>query len=152
LIQEELFKIAQQRSDTHKDHASQRVLSEDYNIVGISGEAAFAEDFSLEVDKSIKPSGDNGIDFLLPLYFTVDVKTAKKAYNLLLEEGKVLSDIYVLADYNEGDTFLVGWEWGKVLKQAPTKDFGYGVINHYIPAEELRPMRELYIKSLNYSH
>ena len=152
MLQGEIFEIARQRSDTHKDHASQRVLSEDYNVVGISGEAAFAEDFSLEVDKSIKPSGDNGIDFLLPLYFTVDVKTAKKAYNLLLEEGKVLSDIYVLADYNEGDTFLVGWEWGKILKQAPTKDFGYGVINHYISAEELRPMRELYIKSLNYSH
>ena len=94
----------------------------------------------------------NGIDFLLPLYFTIDVKTAKKAYNLLLEEGKVLSDIYVLADYNGGDTFLVGWEWGKILKQAPTKDFGYGVINHYIASEELRPMRELYNKSLNYSH
>ena len=124
MLQGEIFKIAQQRSDTHKGHASQRVLSEDYNVVGISGEAAFAEDFSLEVDKSIKPSGDNGIDFLLPLYFTVDVKTAKKAYNLLLEEGKVLSDIYVLADYNEGDTFLVGWEWGKILSKHQLRILG----------------------------
>ena len=49
-------------------------------------------------------------------------------------------DIYVLADYNEGNSILLGWEWGKTLIQAPTKDFGYGVINHYIPAEDLRPI------------
>jgi hypothetical protein len=33
--------------------------------------------------------------------------------------------------------------WGRVLKQAPTRDFGYGVMNHYIASEKLRPMSEL---------
>ena len=143
---QELSRIAQQRTDTHTGHASQRILSEDYNLIGVSGEAAFAEDFGLKVDDSVKPAGDYGVDFILGLNFTVDIKTAKQPFNLLLEEGKNAVDIYVLADYNEGDTFLVGWEWGKVLEKAPTKNFGHGVISHYIPAKELRPMEELFVR------
>ena len=138
-----LHRIAEQRSSTHIGHASQRILSEDYNLIGVCGEVAFGREFNLEIDDSVKPAGDNGIDFVLGLQFSVDVKTAKLPYNLLLEVGKPVSDIYVLADYNDGDTKLVGWEWGLKLSQAPTKDFGYGVINHYIPAENLRPMSEL---------
>ena len=138
-----LHRIAEQRSYTHIGHASQRILSENYNLIGVCGEDAFAKEFNLEIDDSVKPAGDNGTDFFLGLHFSVDVKTAKLPYNLLLEVGKPVSDIYVLADYNDGDTKLVGWEWGRKLSQAPTKDFGYGVINHYIPAENLRPMSEL---------
>ena len=138
-----LLEIAQQRSGTHVGHKSQRVLSKDYNLVGVCGEDAFADEFGLEVDDSIKPSGDKGVDFVLTLPFTVDVKTAKLPFNLLLEVGKPVVDIYVLADYNEGNSILLGWEWGKTLSQAPTKDFGYGVINHYIPAEDLRPISTL---------
>jgi hypothetical protein len=147
-----LLEIAQQRSGTHVGHKSQRVLSKDYNLIGICGEDAFADEFGLEVDDSIKPSGDKGIDFTINLMcdhdlhpepFTVDVKTAKLPYNLLLEVGKPVVDIYVLADYNETNSFLLGWTWGKILSKAPTRSFGYEVINHYIPAEELRPISEL---------
>ena len=143
LINENLFRIAEQRSNTHIGHASQRILSRDYNLIGVCGEDAFAREFNLEVDDSVKPSGDKGTDFILDLHFTVDVKTAKLPHNLLLESGKPISDIYVLADYNNGDAKLIGWEWGLKLSQAPTRDFGYGVINHYIPADNLRPMEEL---------
>jgi len=142
-MEEELFRIAQQRTDTHAGHASQRILSEDYNLIGVCGENEFANLFDLDIDDSVKPSGDKGIDFVLALNFSIDVKTAKLPYNLLLEVGKPVADIYVLADYNDGDTFLIGWEWGKILSQAPTKDFGYGVINHYIPADDLRSIEEL---------
>ena len=150
-MKEELLKIAEQRSTTHIGHASQRVLSKDYNVVGVSGEFAFGDKFNLKVDDSIKPSGDKGVDFVLDLIvdeeqrnFTVDVKTARLPYNLLLEVGKPVVDIYVLADYNNGDSILLGWEWGVKLSQAPSRDFGYGVINHYISALDLRPMEELY--------
>ena len=71
-----------------------------------------------------------------------------KPHDLLLEVGKPVADIYVLADYNDGDPYLLGWEWGKNLSQAPTRDFGYGVINHYIPAEELRSLDELLNRSI----
>jgi len=144
-----LLQIAQQRSGTHVGHKSQRILSSDYNMVGVCGEDAFADEFGLKIDDSIKPAGDKGIDFTLSLPFTVDVKCAKLPFNLLLEVGKPVVDIYVLADYNDSfnkelsSSILLGWEWGKVLAKSPTKDFGYGVINHYIPAEDLRPISEL---------
>ena len=147
-MNQNIVRIAEQRSNTHIGHASQRILSEDYNLIGVCGEDAFAKEFNLEVDDSIKPSGDNGTDFVLNLGFSIDVKTAKLPYNLLLEVGKPVADIYVLADYNNGDTKLIGWEWGLRLSQAPTKDFGYGVINHYIPAGNLRPMGELKRRSV----
>ncbi len=55
-----------------------------------------------------------------------------------------MADIIVLAQYHDNDSATcIGWEWGMVLKHAPKKDFGYGIINHYIPAEKLRPMDEL---------
>jgi hypothetical protein len=146
-MEQDLLRIANQRSRTHVGHASQRVLSEDYNIIGVAGEFAFAEKFNLQVDDSIKPSGDKGVDFILDLSFTVDVKTARLPYNLLLEVGKPVVDIYVLAAYKNGSSTLLGWEWGKNLSVAPKKDFGYGVINHYIAASNLRPIEELYERS-----
>jgi len=35
---------------------------------------------------------------------------------------------------------LIGWERRQTLQAAPSKDFGYGVINHFIPAQNLLPM------------
>ena len=83
-MDEYLEGIARQRSDTHKSHASQRILSNEYNLIGVYGESAFARMFNLPIDDSIKPCGDNGVDFVLGLNFTVDVKTAKLPFNLLL--------------------------------------------------------------------
>ena len=66
--------------------------------------------------------------------FVVDVKAANKPLNLIVEVGKVKAEtIYILARAIglEGAQ-LLGWEWGRSLLQAPRRDFGYGVINHYI--------------------
>ena len=144
----DLQEIADQRSDSHIGHESQRILGEDHDLVGVSGETIFAKYFGLKINDEIKPEGDDGVDFLLGLNFTVDVKTARNPYNLIVEVGKPVADIYVLADYNDGDPYLLGWEWGKNLSQDPTRDFGYGVINHYIPAEELRSLDELLNRSI----
>ena len=150
LEEADLTEIAAQRSGSHIGHESQRILGENHDLVGVSGEAIFAKYFGLKMNDEIKPEGDDGIDFLLGLNFSVDVKTARKPYNLLLEVGKPVADIYVLADYNDGDPYLLGWEWGKNLANAPSKDFGYGVINHYIPAEKLRSMNELLNRSFSW--
>ena len=144
----DLTEIADKRSGSHKGHESQRILGENHDLVGVSGEAIFAKYFGLKINDDIKPEGDDGIDFLLGLNFSVDVKTARKPFNLLLEVGKPVADIYVLAEYNDGAQNLLGWEWGMNLSQAPTRDFGYGVINHYIPAEELRSLDELLNRSI----
>ena len=146
----DLTEIADQRSDSHIGHESQRILGENHDLVGVSGEAIFAKYFGLKINDDIKPEGDDGIDFLLGLNFSVDVKTARKPYNLLLEVGKPVADIYVLADFNDGDPYLLGWQWGIILSQAPSKDFGDGVINHFIPVEELRSMNELLNRSFTW--
>jgi len=141
----QLNEAANSRADVHADHASSRPLSEGYEGVGIAGEWAFAQFCGLMPDLERKPGGDKGIDFVVPLFFTVDVKTARKAGNLIHEQGKPFADIFILAEYDDDAKAaqLVGWEWGAKLRIAPTKDFGYGVINHYIPRAQLRNMRDL---------
>ncbi len=136
---------AEDRHQSHKDHASSRPLSKDYELIGLLGEAKFGELSGLMPDLERKLGGDKGIDFVVPLRFSVDVKTARKAFHLIHEQGKPVADIYVLASYDD-DTkkaSLIGWEWGARLKQAPVRDFGYGIMNHYIRADQLKPMSEL---------
>lgn len=136
--------LAARRASLHAGHASSRPLSGDYEEVGLAGEMAFGMFCGQCPDFSDKPAGDGGIDFVVPLLYTVDVKTAQKAHNLIHEAGKEMpADIYVLAEHKNGAATLVGWEWRKRLLSAPTKDFGYGVVNHYIGRESLRPMSDL---------
>jgi len=144
-VNEFVRRESEKRCDLHKGHESQRVLSPDYNYVGMLGEWEFGKLVGLFPDFSEKPGGDNGADFTIKLSFTVDVKTARRAYNLIHEQGKPFADIYVLAEYKDDDDsiMLIGWEWGYCLRNAPTKDFGYGVINHYISREKLRDINEL---------
>jgi len=137
--------VAQRRHDIHKHHASSRPLSKDYELVGLSGEVAFSEFSGLEVDWEERPSGDKGVDFITPNGMTIDVKTARKAFNLIHEENKPFADIYVLAQYMDDteESTLIGWEYGSILKKSPRKDFGYRIINHYIGKNKLKPMQEL---------
>ena len=144
-VVEQIERVAQERGELHTGHPTQRILSENYNEIGLAGEFEFGIFCNQMPDLSKKPGGDNGVDFTVRLKFTVDVKTAQKPYNLIHEKGKPFADIYVLADYDEDtkQSKLIGWEWGHVLKNAPTRDFNHGVINHYIPAERLKPMQKL---------
>ncbi len=136
---------AQGRHDAHKDHATSRPLSDDYEMVGLAGETAFGRLSGRMPDLERRLEGDKGVDFVVSLKFSVDVKTARKAFNLIHEQGKPIADIYVLAEYDDEtkQARLIGWEWGLVLQRAPVKDFGYGVHNHYIPASKLKPMQDL---------
>ena len=134
------------RTAAHDGLPSQRKLSEGFEIVGVFGEIEFAVRSGLPLPLDQNILSDGGVDFIVPLRFTLDVKTACKAFNLIQEVGKVTPDIYVLAEFNwEGARVrLVGREWGAALRQAPTRDFGHGLINHFIPAFSLRPMAELF--------
>ena len=145
LLRQIVGQEAQGRHEAHKDHASSRPLSEDYELIGLLGEVEFGKLTGQMVDLERRLDGDKGVDFVVPLNFTVDVKTARKAFHLIHEVGKGFADIYVLAQYDDGTkgVELIGWEWGAVLARAPEKDFGYGIRNHYIPADKLRPMSEL---------
>lgn len=137
-----LQQIALWREQLHAQHKSSRPLSEGYEYIGLAGEAAFAELFGLPVDLTARPSGDNGVDFSTSAG-TVDVKTYRKPYNLLLEVGKRHADILVLAGYDGEKARLIGWEYSRVLLACPVRDFGYGIRNHYKAAHSLRKLAEL---------
>lgn len=136
--------IATKRALVHKGQTSRRPLSKDYEFVGLSGEIAFSKATGYPLDLRIKPGGDHGVDFKTCLG-TVDVKTLRKPWYLLVEEEKVNADIYVLAQYEDDlrAARLLGWEYGSVMKRQPTRDFGYGVINHYKETKTLRTIWEL---------
>ncbi len=137
--------LPESRTNLHRDHHTQRILSENHDQVGVSGEFAFGEFSGLYPDTRPLAGGDRGVDFNVRLEFTVDVKTCRIPKNLIHEQGKPFADIFVLAKYDDetGKAELLGWEWGAKLKAAPVRDFGYGIINHFIPTNELRPMEEL---------
>jgi len=142
---EDALSIAATRTEAHRHSTSTRPLSEGYDIVGAAGELAFAKEFGVKVDTMSRPEGDHGIDFQTPAG-TVDVKTYRKPHHLLREVGKPHADILVLAGFDDatGEAELIGWEWDAELQKCPTKDFGYGILNHYKPADELRPISELH--------
>ena len=131
-----MFGLARER--IHENQASSRPLSPGYEAVGILGEAEFAFRTGLPFDVGERPAGDNRVDFFTELG-TIDVKTARKPYNLLREVGKHHAEILVLAGVvPNGWAKLIGWEYDSVITNAPFKDFGYSILNHYIPAENLK--------------
>lgn len=143
---EDIIKESILRHESHKNHATNRPLSENYEYIGLLGEWKFGQFINCEPDLSRRLSGDKGVDFTVN-NITIDIKTARKAYNLIHEEGKSFCDIYVLAQYDndKDDITLIGWEYGDILKKAPIRDFGYGVINHYLHSSNLKTMQELLI-------
>lgn len=141
-IATQLRELAQRRNARFNHLPRNRPLSSNYEELGVMGEWAFAEFCGLM--PNTRGGGDGGKDFELPVVFTVDVKTSRKGDVLLVEAGKVKADIYVLAHCND-DTAprLVGWAFATQLKAIPAIDTGRGVINHALPASQLRPMEEL---------
>jgi len=137
--------VAESRTRVHLGHRSTRPLSDAYDLVGAAGEVAFAEEFGLEVDAEERPAGDHGIDFQTPAG-TIDVKTYRKPHHLLREVDKPHADILVLAGFDDatGEAELIGWEWDTEMVKCPRKDFGYGILNHYKLADELKPISELH--------
>ncbi len=134
--------VADRRVRMHANDKSCRPLSPDWEFLGLIGEFVFGERFDMEPDLGDRRSGDDGIDFVLPNGLLVDVKTARKAFNLLVEKNKVVADVYVLAAYREdvGWATLLGWEWGGTVIVKDTKPFSPNIESHFVPARYLIPM------------
>jgi len=143
-----LRKHAKEREALHKSHDTSRPLSKDYEHVGLIGEYAFQLWSNLPMDFELRPGGDCKFDFVTADGLTIDVKTARKAYNLFREEGKPHADILVLAGvqtnkYDDDTVMFYGWEYGVTMLMQDKKDFGYGIINHYKSRDGLRSMHDL---------
>jgi hypothetical protein len=141
-----LISEARMRHVVHLGQNSSRPLSSDYELIGLVGEVQAEQDFGLKRNNRILRNGDGRSDCILPNGYTVDWKVARKAFNLIIEVGKSYADINVLGQYREdADHCWVewrGWEYGFYMALQPSRDFGYGVINHFMRAEKLRSMTE----------
>jgi hypothetical protein len=136
-------RLAKIREDLHLKHKSHRPLSKGYEVIGVYGEMKFEEITGFPMDERGLIQGDRGIDFETPAG-PIDVKTAQNPKNLIIETGKVYDIIYVLAGINYENVWMLGWEYGSVMKDRPRKTFGHDVLNHYKLREQLRPMETLY--------
>jgi hypothetical protein len=131
------------RHHLHEGSASHRPLSTGYEQVGIAGEQAFAREFGIEWDRELRPGGNGGSNFRYRGK-RVNVYTARKPLNLIVEKGKATADIYVLAGYRDGSARLIGWATKRMVLDAPVKDVGgFGIMSHAIPFEDLFAMSEL---------
>jgi len=140
-------KVGRERQDIHKGHSTARFFKDKYeeDTIGVAGERCFGIEFNMPVDIQSRLTGDLGVDFK---YYnkTIDVKTARKAYNLLVKTHEIdrCADILVLAKFNDFDDInLLGWTTADEMKKCPRKDFGYGIVNYYKSANELNHIDEL---------
>jgi len=134
--------ISSKRHTLHENQKSHRPLSTDYEYIGILGELYFAQLHNLEIDEELRADGDKGVDFNIG-GVTIDVKTARSPFNLLVEEGKVRSNIYVLAGYEEKNDsiYFVGWTYDYIVKSAKLGRMpGYSILNHIVPKVDLYGM------------
>ena len=122
------------------------------DIIGMAGELAFGKRYSLQVDKSIRPNGDGHVDFRVVMNngntFTIDIKTAIKAYNLLIKEREInkCTIVLVLAQYDpaNGEVCFLGWRTKGFMKTMPKKVFSFlGITSHFCPRDQLHSMEEL---------
>lgn len=153
-MNDELKNEAVARSTRHQDHPTHRPLSQDYELIGLAGEAAWSDRFGGQVDLTARPGGDKGKDFTISLWtgasweaFTVDLKTACKPNYLAVEKGKCKRlTIYVLAKFHEETKVatLIGWEWGETLLKAEPRTLpGHKVLNHLVHNTRLRNLDEI---------
>ena len=136
--------IAAARQALHLNHRSRRALSDDYEIYGVAGEMAFSKWSFHPMDESSRPGGDQ-YDFLIRER-PIDIKTAQKAYYLLVEPRRLKKDmIYVLAQFNPPDrVHLLGWQTGLAMSHMPIRDFGRGIPSHFQSRSTLRSMDALW--------
>ncbi|MBO0715748.1 MAG: hypothetical protein J2P55_00225 [Rhizobiales bacterium] len=149
IIQLVIDAAAQEREALHRDDPGGRQLTDDTHRTGLLGEFKFGGRIGQMPDLSCKRNGDGGIDFVVPVLMTLDVKTRHDRPNdprfyMLVEERKVAADLYVCAIIaDDGTTDCVGWMLGRDVETYPVGDLGTGVRNHQVPVDDLQAISEL---------
>jgi len=147
---EQLRMLAKTRTAMHRGKASQRKLSEEYELIGLCGERQFAREVREPMDVRILQHGTRRGNFRLIFRgkpVRVDVVTAREVArglpNLAVSpSSNVHPDLYVLALFHDPDHVeLLGW-----IEDEEAKTYGVGrladhlPLNHIIPAKSLHDM------------
>lgn len=154
---------ARRRTERGKHSMNQRVLVAGHDQIGYAGEELFSVRTGLPMPPRYEYGGDPGYDFVAPNGLTVDVKTVSLPrtydYHLLVEEHKVVADVYVLAwcdaallhtllargerGYHACE--LVAWATQLEMWRAPVRVWHpRGVPSHGIPRSELGELRHVW--------
>ena len=151
-------KIGKMRQDAHPEGTERYYKDPNKeDTIGVAGEIAFAKRYGLSIDERILPEGDGHIDFCIDFNgekITFDIKTAIKAYNLLIKEWEIdkCADVLVLAQYspettedeNEGDVVFLGWASRKTMASQPKDVFSsLGIWNYYLHFSKLNSMERI---------
>ena len=143
--QSEIEILARDRDEHHSKKEHHRPLGEDYMLVGMTGEKWFEDRYGVKFDRELRQKGDGGADFIIGEW-KIDIKTARLPKWLIVEKGHVKAEIYVLAKYDDMTMTanFIGWEYAIEIKDVDPIDItGSGIINHWIPADKLRGLKEL---------
>jgi len=133
---QEIDRIAHLRNDTKKEAWNRRYCQKtsdfDMNVIGLKGEMAFSKIFAVQIDDTVRLSGDNGLDFTLDDQ-TFQVKSTKyRGGYLYFNSLRDFKTNYAVVTYpfeKDGRTFVeVG---GFVSRKKFCEDhkivnFGYG--------------------------
>lgn len=143
-------RLGKARQQIHRNNSTERFFDDPNteDICGVMGEMAFSVYSGLPVDTNLYEHGDGKKDFEFTLggrKLSIDVKAARKPYNLLVKEkdAKDCADILILAGISGDDVSLIGWEHKSLMVLSPVKEFGYGIRNHYRGRKRLREMEQL---------
>ena len=131
----------------HKGNTEKRYLKNDplaVDTIGKLGEIAFGKLINQQPDFVARRYGDGGADFLVS-GVGIDVKTSSKADKLLVGEGKVKCDVYVLASIQGDSCILHGWSGRDEIRAAPvSKHHAKGKPSNCIMAGKLSPLWDLF--------
>lgn len=149
-----IWDLARRREATQSQWPSHNKMSSKYWIVGILGEAAFADKAGLPMNMEDQPMGDGGWDFDTPIG-KIDSKATEigpgKWQVLPVNPDKVVADIYFLSWVRFGGAWgqrrikQLGWCRADVVRAAPIRGMKIpGVRKHHVQLEQLQDMELLY--------
>jgi hypothetical protein len=112
----------------------------------MQAELAFAQFYQLEIDRELRPGGDEGYDFEVNWgennECSVDIKGTK--YNdpkLMVREWKInKADRFVLITADDGVCTFQGWIKAETLQQRGEKVNRYNHTNYELERGRLRPL------------
>lgn len=142
--------VAKKRHERNQFSRTNKPIESDADKLGVAGEMAFAE--LIGIDHTPTASAPTrGYQFNLGPKTKIKVATSLTPGNLLVKEGKVTADVYVLAGCSgepvKENVYFIGWAPASMVKAAEVRNMSkrsdYALPSHAIPRDKLVSMKGL---------